>query len=191
MVWEEINVKEAGKTWHLVSLFVFFLGEACSGGAQKQGAERRSDSVRSPSKFYVQRPIPPPPSPPSKTPSYLLPNYPPCPTSPPFAILPHTIMKLPQPAMPPRDRGRFKWGIGGEKNLQNWFKEKNSPTHSSQKRMFLLRFKWEKNRIDKWQWVLVFVNTSFFVIYSTIQAAKVLIAVCHFYMFLLPAHIWM
>ena len=38
-----------------------------------------------------------------------------------------------------------------------------------------------------------FVNTSFFVIYSTIQAAKVLIAVCHFFLYKFPhlAYIWM
>lgn len=41
----------------------------------------------------------------------------------------------------------------------------------------------KKDPIEKRQWVLVFVNTSFFVIYSTIQAAKVLIAVCHSFVY--------
>lgn len=48
----------------------------------------------------------------------------------------------------------------------------------------------KKNPIDKQQWVTVFVNTSFFVIYSSIQAAKVLIAVCHFSMSYLSLHIY-
>lgn len=49
----------------------------------------------------------------------------------------------------------------------------------------------KQTQIDKQQWVLVFVNTSFFVIYGTIQAAEVLIAVCHFfYEFPLLAYKW-
>lgn len=128
--------------------------------------------------------------------------------SPPFhppAILPHTTMKLPQPETPPRDSGRFKWGWGWTKKnkSKNDLKKERlmSPAHSSQKnkkkRMFLLRLKWEEEKkkiqltSDSGYWF--FVNTSFFVIYSTIQAAKVLIAVCHFFLYKFPhlAYIWM
>lgn len=193
----------ATKKHCICSLVCVSVGEACSGGAQEQGVERRGDSVRSPNRFYVPPPIPhlqpPPPRPLRNTPlSQLIPHVP---IPPPPAILPHATMKVPQPdETPPRDSGRFEWGWGW---IQKWKRKKElkkeklmSPTHYSQKkRMFLLRFKWEekeKNQIDKWQWVLVFVNTSFFVIYSTIQAAKVLIAVCHFiYKFPLLAYIWM
>lgn len=48
-----------------------------------------------------------------------------------------------------------------------------------------------RRKKSNWQVTVVFVNTSFFVIYSMIQAAKVLIAVCHFYKFPLLAYIWM
>lgn len=125
------------------SVFVFPAGEARSGGAQEQGVERRSDSVRSPNRFYVPPPKPPPPPhpDPEEHPSpHLIPHVP----HPP-AILPHTTMKLPQPETPPRDSGRFKWGWGWEKKLKELQKKRKerlmSPTHSSQKRMFLLRFK--------------------------------------------------
>lgn len=53
------------------------------------------------------------------------------------------------------------------------------PTHPHKKNVFALIEK--KSQLNKQQWVLVFVNTSFFVIYGTIQAAEVLIAVCHFF----------
>lgn len=178
----------------------------------RRGMLRRCAGTRSWEKRWqrekpqqVLHPTSNPPLPNTNTPtlrntplSQLIPHVP---TSPPPAILPHATMKVPQPdETPPRDSGRFEWGWGW---IQKWKRKKelkkrkinvSHPLFPKKENVFApfqMRRK-EKNLIDKWQWVLVFVNTSFFVIYSTIQAAKVLIAVCHFiYKFPLLAYIWM
>lgn len=149
-------------------------GEACTGGAQEQGAERRSDSVRSPNRFYV-----PPLRPPATTPDpeehpspHLFPTCPhlstPLPYSPILLWNYHSLRHHPETV-----GGSNGVGGGQKKNKsKNDLKKRKInvsrplfPKKQKKKNVFAsfeMRRREKKNPIDKRQWVLVFCKYFFF-----------------------------
>lgn len=131
-------------------VFMFFLGEACTGGAQEQGIERSTDSVRNPNWFHVPPPHPPPPSPalrntPLLSPpvSHISPPLHPHRHTPPYTSTNHHSLRC-HP-----DTAGASNGVGGGKNakmIKNKRKINVSCPLFPKKRMFSLRFKWEEKK---------------------------------------------
>lgn len=180
-------------------VFMFFLGEACTGGAQEQGIERSTDSVRNPNWFHVPPAHPPPPSPalrnaPPRSFPHPYPTFPHLST--PTTILPPTLVQTTTAwgATPTQRELQMELGVG---KMQKWLKTKERsmyPVHSSQKKECFRSVSNERKRKKKsnWQVTVVFVNTSFFcyIQYDT-SSKSIDCSVPFLYISFFSLHIWM